>query len=218
MFRACLIAVFLSLVSTVTGSEYYLVVYVQSRNLNYISSQAFIESMQNSPDFGHAWIYLKGPGSIIYGGHSGERGVAKPRYFDGVMEYLECADPNPIKYLWEDLSDGFMQKGSGGHKATTAVRISLNRNQWISALECIQTYDFRSYSLTQNQCCCFVQKVLGAVGISIDSTVILRIDEIVNVFGEHYRIRSDEKYAAITLFTPEKLEQKLRDLFRPRRG
>ena len=69
-------------------------------------------------DVGHAWIYLQGnvngESIVIEGGHSGELGICQPKYFDGIMNYVEygyadssCGEmcclrnePNPVKYLW----------------------------------------------------------------------------------------------------------------------
>ena len=129
--------------SFLSPSPYFLIVLVDARHLDYTDGRSLLRTLVKHPsdgsknsDVGHAWIYLHGivndQNIGLEGGHSGELGIYQPRYFEGIMNYLEYgyANPtsqqqscprhesNPVKYLWEIQQDGFFQKGSGGHCPT----------------------------------------------------------------------------------------------------
>src|SRR5438445_2663557 len=95
----------------------------------------------------------------IEGGHSGELGHAQPRYLEGV--FLNDKEPNPVRYLFTALQDGYFEKGPGRHKPTYAVRVELNQSRFLKIYEYMQPdrYPFTEYSLTENQCTTFVTKI-----------------------------------------------------------
>lgn len=213
-------------------SDYFLMIMVDARQLNYTSNQAFFRSMVKHPsdgsknsDVGHAWIYLKGISEgqvvILEGGHSGERGDTIPRYFEGVMNYIDYGvanptqeerlrpryEPNPIKYLFESLDDGFFQQGAGGHQPTFAISLELSEEQFLQIYEFIKGYDFRKYSLTSRQCCTFVKEVTDFADLNLDSNFSMEIGREVIVGLEKFILWEDPNYQMLHFFSPEKLEE-----------
>ena len=79
-------------------SDYYLVVLVDARHLDYSSPSNYFSTMANGlfwaqdPNTGHAWIVLAGKKDgksyVFEGGHTGEFGIAAPKYFDEVKQIL----------------------------------------------------------------------------------------------------------------------------------
>jgi hypothetical protein len=215
-------------------SPYFLVIMVDARQLNYTSNQAFFRSMVKHPsdgsknsDVGHAWIYLKGmceeKSVVIEGGHSGERGDVNPKYFEGVMNYIDYGfanpsyeemqipryEPNPIKYLFESLDDGFFQQGSGGHKPTFAICLDLTEEQFLQIYEFIKSYDFQKYSLISRQCCTFVKDVAAIAGLHFDCEFFMEIGPEVYIGREKFNLWEDPKYRTLRFFSPEKLEEEM---------
>lgn len=204
-------------------SDCFAVLLVNARHFDYTDGQAFITTMQSRPDFGHAWIYLKRGGQIIEGGHSGELGFVKPRYFDGIMNNIQYGrpnptpaekrmpvyEPNPVKYLWEGLGDGYYQKGSGGHKPTYAIKVDLSEQQWNDIIAFFDAYDFVDYSLTSNQCCSFVRQIAALAGLELEDRIRLPLNKEITVFGDKVRLWSDPEWSEVAFSSPDKLEQSM---------
>ncbi len=198
-------------------SEHFIILLVDARQLDYSCNQAFFRSLVKHPsdgsknsDVGHAWIYLCGRQADEWvefeGGHSGELGRRCPKYFEGVMDYYETGDPNPIRYLWAPLNDGYFQTGNGGHKPTFAIKIDVTTEQFQRMVEFVQTYDFSAYSLTERQCCSFVQQIAALAGLTLEMDITMQIQPTIRVGGEILRLRSDPCYAEIQFACPEVLE------------
>jgi len=199
-------------------TDYYLVVLVDAKHLDYSNSQSFLTSFTKHPstgnkscNVGHAWLYLKGDKRVIEGGHSGELGIVQPKYVDGIMSLVEIADLNPARYLWESLNDGFFQEGNGGHNPTFAVKIDLTEKQFSDICMFIDThnYPYKDYSLTKRQCASFISQVLSLVDIKIDTDVTMRINQYVRVGGLRAKLWEDQKYSSITFSSPDIVEKSL---------
>lgn len=200
------------------SSDYYLILYVSTKKFDYRSTESCLRSMsKNSRDgrFGHAWIYVRGLRDgqpvEIEGGHSGELGQLQPRYFDGVADLIECGDPNPIRYLWEVLHDGFFQEGSGGHLPTFAARIELTPEQFEKIVAFIQSYPYSDYALTGRQCTTFCLEVAALAGWKLEGLVTLPITSSIVFGGARMRLWHDPRYASITFASPDRLERSLRE-------
>ncbi len=194
-------------------SDYYLVIYVSSKNLDYSSTKGCLRSLRcNAKDgrFGHAWVYLHGATGCIEGGHSGELGVTQPRYFDGVAGLVEVGDPNPIRYLGEPQRDGFFQKGCGGHNPTFAAKRDLTAEQFERIRAFMQAYNYRDYSLTGQQCTSFVIAIAALADWLLEGQITLPIASTIRFGGVRMRLWSDPRYSTLTFFTPDRLEQSLR--------
>jgi hypothetical protein len=202
--------------------EYFLVILVDARHLDYTQTDKFLHSVAKHPsdgsktrDVGHAWIYLQGKWQgqrlIIEGGHSGEREEYPPRYFDGLMNYHEEGYANPIEYLWTVREDGFFQKGSGGHRPTFAAKVSLTQGQFYRILRFIHPryYPYQHYSLLGPQCSSFVTQVAALAGLNLSSHVTMHLAPRVCYGGRIIRLWQDPHYATITFSTPDVIEKSL---------
>lgn len=227
-------------VSTMEESDYFLVVLVDARHLDYTNNCSFFKTVTKHPsdgskngDIGHAWIYLQGYREgqkvILEGGHSGERGLIQARYFDGIMNYHEFGygnptleqqrlpryEPNPARYLWTTQSDGFFQKGSGGHHPTFAAKINLTRAQFERIWRFIHTgYPFRQYALSQHQCSSFAVQVAALADWELDADVKMKIEPQLYYGGMWIRLWSDPQYAVFTFSSPDQLEKSLMESVR----
>lgn len=217
-------------------SDYFLVVLVNARHLDYTDTCSFFHTVAKHPsdgsktgDVGHAWIYLQGKVNnklfCLEGGHSGERGLLQAKYFDGIMNYNEWGwanpsseqmlagryEPNPVRYLWETLSDGFFQKGSGGHCPTYAAKVDLTEEQFYSILAFIhpRSYPYRQYAITQHQCASFVSQVASLAGLQLDYQVSMAIEPSVWYGGMDVRLWKDCQYSVITVGSPDIVEKSL---------
>lgn len=219
--------------------EYLLKIYVSARHLDYSSLKGFLHSMcRQSADHtvGHAWIYLEGKTGeervSLEGGHSGELGAICPKYLDGIMNYMDygCVnpkrgqsiclgkEPNPIKYLWETLEDGFFQKGCGGHKPTFALAIPLTKQQFEQIKRYTESYDYRHYALVGNQCCTFAVQIAALAGLDLECMITVPIAQRLYFGGRHMVLWQDPFYSSITFASPDVLEASMRKAARRRQG
>lgn len=200
--------------------DYFLVVHVDARHLDYSSPEAFFASMRwgvflpQEPTIGHAWINLVGKINgkpwRFEGGHTGEFGLTAPRYFDEVVRRsVETSDPNPAKYLFSSLPDGCLQKGSGGHIPTLSVAFPLTEEQFLHLYSFLQSYDFSHWSLRDHQCVDFVLSCLALVGVPLTCTQTIQIPHDFMWEGKRIRLWSDKRYEKLVFTTPEALEKAL---------
>lgn len=216
---------------SIQETDYFLVFLVDAKHLDYTSTKTVIKSLQQNADFGHAWIYLRGAinGLLVEleGGHSGELGRSNPKYFDGVMNYIEYGnpngksrnqpirkEPNPIKYLWTTLHDGFYQEGAGGHKPTFAAKVDITQEQFDKILTFISpfNYSYSDYALTWHQCTSFVTQIASLIGIILSAEISIPISQNLKFGCATYQLWVDPQYAELTLFSPDVLEKSLIDL------
>lgn len=215
-------------------SEYFLVLAVDARHLDYTDNYSFLKTLAKHPsdgskcgDVGHAWLYVQGvvEGKAVYieGGHSGELGVVQAKYFAGIMNNIDYGyanptskeiqqwryEPNPIKYLWETLKDGFFQVGAGSHKATFAAKVDLKPDQFQEIMNFIYTYDFSDYSITGNQCSSFVARVASLANLELECQVTMPIDAQICIVNEHIILWNDPCYSQLTISSPDVLERSL---------
>jgi hypothetical protein len=211
----------------ITYSDYFLVILVEARHLDYTTSRGFFKTLakhqtdgSKNGDVGHSWVYLEGwfnqERICVEGGHSGEVDECQPKYFEGVANYLEFGystphiqrryEPNPIKYLWEERSDGYFQEGSGKHRPTFAVKVDLSEEQFHTILEYIKNYDYTRYAIQGPQCTSFVTQIASIADLKLESILTMKIDPTLNIGGETLRFWEDPQYASITFPTPDVLE------------
>lgn len=201
-------------------ADYFLVIMVEARHLDYTSPRAFFKTLAKHPsdgskngDVGHAWIYLQGKINnhpvYLEGGHSGELGHLQPRYMEGVFHSYERGDKNPIAYLWESQRDGFFQEGGGKHHPTFAAKIILTPAQFHRIYRFIQVYDYRDYAITGNQCCSFAVQVAALAELDLDCEIHLKVDQVLQMGSFHYPLWEDPLYSEITISSPDVLEKSL---------
>ncbi len=217
---------FLSLFASLQGkNDYFLIVLVDARRLNYSGNSAFLRSLAKHPsdmskngDAGHAWIYLKGKDWVLEGGHTGEFGIFQPKYFEGVLNRCLKGEKNPAAYLWESLYDGQFQRGSGGHKPTFAAKIDLTEEQFEAIRDFVSRYDFQEYSLTKKQCVNFVCRVAALAGLELTGEMTLHIEKELRMGRRRYCLWSDPAFAELTLASPDRLEKSLMQAVREKRA
>lgn len=202
------------------NEEYFLAVCVDARHLDYTSPESFFMSMRyglflpQEPTIGHAWIRLSGkinekPWSFE-GGHTGEFGLTAPKYFDEVVRRsVETSDPDPAKYLFSALPDGYLQKGSGGHDPTLSVVFPLTRKEFITLYQLIQKYNFSEWSLLSHQCVHFVVACLEAIHVQVDCDQVIHLPRDFEWRGKKIRLWQDAKYEKLTFASPDALEKAL---------
>lgn len=204
------------------NSDYFIIFFVDAPHLNYSNTTRLLKSVAKHPrdwskhgDVGHAWIYLQGivDDQPVYleGGHSGEMGLHQPKYFDGIMDYMEAGDPNPIRYLWEPQCDGFFQEGPGRHKPSFAARRDLTEEQFRKIMRFIGCYPFHEYSLVQKQCCTFVAQIAALAGLHLETEITLSIDSSICFRKTYITLWTDPVYGTLTLASPDKLEKSLQE-------
>lgn len=217
--------------------DYFLVILVDACHLDYTDACQFFKSVARHPmnrsrgdDVGHAWIYLQGKdekGGVfsLEGGHSGELGDSPPRYFDGLMNYVEYGyadptpeqkkkpryEPNPIKYLWTVREDGIFEKGSGGHQPTFAAKVSLTREQFNKILSFIKpsVYPYQNYALIGPQCCTFVVQVAALAGMDLETEMKMSLSPSFFYGRTKVRLWEDPRYSSVAFSTPDLLEKSL---------
>lgn len=222
--------------ATMQESDFFLIILVNARHLDYTQNQKFFKSIAKHPsdatktrDVGHAWIYLQGKknGKIIKveGGHSGEIEEFPARYFDGMMNYNDWGyanptceqclcpryEPNPVKYLWTIRTDGFFQKGSGGHRPTFAAKIDLTSDQFERILSFIHPchYAYQYYSLIEHQCSSFVAQVAALANWNLEFTTTMSIAPQVYYGRKWIRLWENPCYSCMTFASPDVLEKSL---------
>lgn len=218
----------------VEKSDYYIVFLVTARHLDYSDAGSFLRTTAKHPadgskngDVGHAWVYLHGIRDgrevVIEGGHSGELGVIKARYWEGVVNSAEYGSPNPngayryeanpVRYLWETLDDGFFEEGSGGHAPTCAAKISITPEQFelVASFMSPECYEYSRYSLTDQQCSSFVAAIAELVGMPLKHRIMLPLPNQLVIAGSTVRLWEDPVYSSIVFSSPDVLERSLLD-------
>lgn len=216
-------------------TPYFLVILVNARHLDYTDAQSFFKTLAKHPsdgskngDVGHAWIYLRGEKGgkpvSLEGGHTGEFGMIQPTYMEGILNYMEWGycnptdaqrqhprlELNPVKYLWEPQLDGHFQKGSGGHHPTFAAKVNLSPCQYERILAFIEHYDFRNYSLTENQCSTFVVSIAEIAGLILQDKVTMRIPQFIKMSPNPLWLWTDPRYQTLSFSSPDILEKSLK--------
>lgn len=220
-------------ITSLVDKDYYLIIFVDARHLDYTNNKSFLNTIAKHPsdgsknrDVGHSWIHLHAtcPSPIdIEGGHSGEFGIIQPKYFDGIMNYIDygCVshaeittspyryEPNPIRYLWETQHDGIFQKGSGNHNATYGVQIFLTQEQFEKIYNFIHSYNYTNYSITENQCSSFVAHVAMLADLDLECEVTMKIQPEIYYRGRKVHLWSDPSFSLLTISSPDILEKSL---------
>lgn len=202
---------------------YYVIFLVNARHLDYSNCSSLLKTIAKHPsdgskngDVGHAWILLHGDGEQLEGGHSGERGVWQPRYWEGVLDNIYQGSANPVSYLWCTQCDGFFQQGNGGHLPTYAAKVGLTRVQYEKILQWIAAYPFQDYAITGKQCASFVSGVAEVIGIQLETEVELPIAQWIYFDRNYWLMWSDPHYCSLRFGSPDRLERSLKALVKRR--
>ena len=208
-------------------SDYYLVVLVDARHLDYTTPSKYFSTISQGlflpqdPNTGHTWIVLAGKEWVFEGGHTGEFGLYAPRYFDEVVRLAwDENDPNPASYLFSALPDGCLQYGSGGHDPTFAVAFPLNESGYkrVRRLLTEGGYDFSRWGILGPNCIRFSLACLASVGIELSCQETLILPHTFRYKGKEVHLWSDPAFSRICVETPELLEKRLWELVQEGKG
>ena len=182
------------------------------------NTEALVESLSKQPGgkstdgVGHSWILLEGPDDRIECGHSGEYGKERPTYHQGVMNLMKAGDPNPARYLWEEMHDGIRLEGSGGRDRTYTCRIPITRREHEAIRSFIDSFDFSVFALRGKGCSDFVVRIAHLAGITLPHRVRVRLPPRIRVTGTSRTLWIDPEFGSIVFGSPEVLESGLREL------
>ena len=212
-------------------AEYYLVVLVDARHLDYTTPSKYFGTMSQGlflpqdPNTGHTWVVLAGKQDgkdwIFEGGHTGEFGLYAPRYFDEVVRLSwDDEDPNPASYLFSALPDGCLQYGSGGHEPTFAAAFPLTEGGYnrVHRLLTEGGYDFSLWGIRGPNCIRFSLACLASIGIELSCQEIFMLPRSFTYKGREVHLWSDPAYSRLCVETPELLEKRLWELVEDGKG
>ena len=197
---------------TPKGDEgYYLYILNEAANWDYSNAESLLFSIWQRP-WAHTWLILERPQERLEFGHTGDFGLAKPRFHDGVFQKIREGDPNPIAYLWQTMSDGQFQVNKPNRPPTFVWRIPITRrrHQLISEYVKQRTYD--QFGVTSNNCTDMATATAALAGINLIHRMHLTLPPEAKVWGRAMRVWTDPQYRILEYGTPDVLETDLRQL------
>jgi hypothetical protein len=169
---------------------------------------------KNDHTIGHCWLILDGPRELIECGHTGEFGIVKPTYYQGVMRRAREGHDDPIGYLWETMPDGEFHRGPGTHRPTFVLGLPLTAERHRAIYDFLNNYDYKPFSLVSHACTDFVARAAELAGVRVMHQVRLNVPRETRYAGRTIHLRSSQKYATITVGSPDLMEAHLRRLAR----
>jgi hypothetical protein len=160
----------------------------------------------------HAWIMLESPESRLEFGHTGDFGLEKPRYHEGVLQRLRDGDPDPIGYLWQTMSDGQFQTGKPNRPPTFVWRMPISRRRYQLVYEHVMQRRYDQFGVRTNNCTDMVAEVAALAGINLIYRIRLTLPQDTKVWGRTRRVWTDPRFRILEFSTPEVLEVDLRHL------
>ncbi len=199
---------------TPVGDEgYYLYILTEAVNWDFSKATSLALSIWLRP-WGHAWIILESPRDRVEFGHTGDFGLAKPRYHEGVLQGVRDGDPNPIAYLWQTMSDGQLQIGKPNRPPTFVWRMPITRRRYQLVYEYVMQRKYDQFGVRSNNCTDMVVEVAALAGINLSHRIHLTLPRDMKVWGRLRRVWTDPQYRILEFGTPEVLEVDLRQLAR----
>lgn len=218
-----------------TESDYFIIFLVAARHHDYTDHHKLYETLNNYDglwkrgNVGHSWVYLKGIQNgktvILEGGQSLGSGKGQTGFSEGIKNlnkygYADPSssekrnyryEPNPIKHLWAERTDGFFQKGSGYLRSTFAAKVDLSKEKFEEILAFMDedNYPYQNFSLPGNQCSSFLAKIADMAGLTLEHSVDMKIDPVFKVGDREYRLWTDPYYSKLKLSTPDVIERSL---------
>jgi hypothetical protein len=162
--------------------------------------------------WGHAWIILESPGSRLEVGHTGDFGLEKLRYHEGVMQRARDEDPDAIGYLWQTMSDGLFQRGKPNRPPTFVWRMPITRRRYQLMCEHVMQRKYDQFGVRTNNCTDMVVETAALAGINLSHRIRLTLPPEMKVWGRTRRVWTDPQFRILEFGTPEVLEVDLRQL------
>ena len=199
---------------TPVGDEgYYLYILNESANWDYSSAASLVFTIWMRP-WAHSWLMLESPGDRLEFGHTGDLGIAKPRYHEGVFQRIREGDPNPIAYLWQTTSDGQFQIGKPNRPPTFVWRMPITRRRYQLIHDYVMQRKYDQFGLRSDNCTDLVVEIAALAGINLIHRIRLTGPQEVKIWGRPRRVWTDPQYRILEYSTPEVLDADLRQLAR----
>ena len=197
---------------TPVGDEgYYLDVLSESSHWDFRKEKSLLLSIWRNP-WGHSWLILESPTNRLEFGHTGDFGLAKPRFHQGVMQAVKNGDPNPIAYLWQMMSDGKLQIGKPHRLPTFVWRMPITQRRYQLINEYVKQRQYDQFGVVSNDCTDMVAESAALAGINLIHRIRLTVPPEMKVWGLMTRMWTDPQYRILEFSTPEVLEVDLRQL------
>jgi hypothetical protein len=162
----------------------------------------------------HSWLILESPKERLEFGHTGDLGITKPRYHEGVFQKIKEGNPNPIGYLWQTMTDGQFQIGTPNRPPKFVWRMPITRRRNQVILEYVMQRKYDQFDLRNNNCTNLVAEAAALAGINLIHRIHLTLPPKTKVLGRMRRIWTDPQYHILEYSTPEVLDADLRQLAR----
>jgi hypothetical protein len=199
---------------TPVGDEgYYLYVLNEAADWDYRDAVSLVYSIWLRP-WAHSWLILESPGDRMEFGHTGDLGIAKPRFHEGVYQKIRDEDPNPIAYLWQTMSDGTLQIGKPNRPPTFVWRMPITQRRYHVIHEYVMQRKYDQFGVRSNNCTDLVAEAAALAGINLIHRIRLTLPPETKVLGRMVRVWTDPRYRILEYGTPEVLDSDLRQLAR----
>jgi hypothetical protein len=199
---------------TPVGDEgYYLYILNESADWDYSGAASLVFTIWMRP-WAHSWLILESPGDRLEFGHTGDLGITKPRYHEGVFKKIKEGDPNPIAYLWQTMGDGQFQIGKPNRPPSFVWRMPITRRRYQSIHDYVMQRKYDQFGLRSNNCTDLVAEVAALAGINLIHRIRLTGPQEVKIWGRPRRVWTDPQYRILEYSTPEVLDADLRQLAR----
>jgi len=194
------------------GDEgYYLYILNEATHWDYSDTTSLLLSIRLRP-LTHSWIILESPQDRLEFGHTGNFGLEKLRYQEGVQQWDRDNHPNPIAYLWQTMSDGQFQIGKPNRTPTFAWRMPITKRRYQAIYEYVMQREYDQFSLRDNNCVDMVTDAAALAGINLIHRIRLTLPPETYILGRKLRAWTDPQYRILEYSTPDVLEADLRQL------
>ncbi|MHB8882456.1 MAG: hypothetical protein ACYC69_13215 [Thermodesulfovibrionales bacterium] len=199
---------------TPVGDEgYYLYILNEAADWDYSDASTLVFSIWKRP-WAHSWLILEKPEERMEFGHTGDLGISKPRFHDGVYQKIREGDPNPIAYLWQTMADGQLQLGKPNRPPTFVWRMPITKQRYQVIHEHVMRRKYDQFGVTSNNCTDMVAETAALAGINLIHRMRLTLPQETKVMGKTLRVWTDPQYRILEYGTPEVLDADLRQLAR----
>jgi hypothetical protein len=190
---------------------YALYILTEAANWDFSTATSLLFSIWLRP-WAHAWIILESPRSRLEFGHTGDFGLERPRYHEGMMQRVRDGDRNPIAYLWETMSDGQFQIGQPNRPPTFVWSMPITRRRYQLIYEYVMQRKYDQFGVRTNNCTDMVVATAALAGINLIHRIHLTLPREMKFWGRTLRVWTDPQYRVLEFSTPEVLEVDLRRL------
>lgn len=197
---------------TPVGDEgYFLYVLTEAANWDLSTATSFAFSIWQRPSV-HGWIILGSPRDRLELGQTGDFGLQRPRYYQGVLQRARDGDSDPIAYLWQTMSDGRVQIGKPNRPPTFVWRMPITRRRHRLIHDYVTQRTYDQFGVRTNNCTDMVVATAALAGINLSHRIRLTLPPETKFWGRTLRVWTDPQYRVLEFSTPEVLEVDLRQL------